>query len=161
MPETTRRPALIRRSTRLARILDNGYASLSCDRHNFVHLCRLPEQMNSNDRFGRRSQLCLYARRIYIACDRINIGKYRGRPDARNRLRRGDKCKWRCDYLIAGTNTAGVERQYKRIRSIGYADGVRRSQQSGYLRFELLDLRPENISAAVQCFLDAGHNFVL
>ena len=104
-PNISKRPdqlALVFREMGLGTILNHDQIMLSSDLENRVHICRIPEQMDSHNRSRFLCDVCLNAVRIEIVSIRQDIGKDRDTILIDNRQNRTEVCDWGRNNLIAG-----------------------------------------------------------
>ena len=72
---------------------------------NRVHVCRLPEKVDRNNRFGSLGQTLFKFRGVHRECVRVHIHKHRPGFAVSNRLGRGDKCVRNRNDFITFTNS--------------------------------------------------------
>src|SRR5687768_14716992 len=77
IPDRTSAPASVFRSMRLSRVFDHRYAMPARYLHDRIHVGRLPEEMNRNDRFRSRRNDRFEGPRIHRVVLRIDVDEHR------------------------------------------------------------------------------------
>src|SRR5688572_30891318 len=97
--------ALVLGAVRLTRILDHHQTVLSGDRHDWIHVRRLPEQVHGNDRFGPRCNRGLELLRIHREELGLDVDEHRLGARILDRSDGGDERERNRDHLVARSNT--------------------------------------------------------
>src|SRR4029077_12601865 len=115
---------LVLGAVRLGGIFNDKEAVRAREFQNRIHVRRLPEKVNRNDRFGSLRQTVLKFR--WIHCERVFVHIHKHWPSfaAINCLDRGEECVRNSDYFIALSNPKRQESEPKRVCAIAHTDGV-------------------------------------
>ena len=104
----------------------------------------MSEKMDGDNGFGPLRDGGFDFFRIDIEGVRTDIDENRFDADLRRDFGRGDEGKRRRDNFVAGGDAAGAQRQKKRVRAVGAADGRSQAVISGDFFFQLADIRPQD-----------------
>ena len=140
----------------LSGIFNNKESACPCKFQNRIHVRRLTEKVNRNDRFGSLRHALLQFRRVHRECVRIHIHKHGSSFAVSNGLGRRNKCIRDRDYFVAFTNSKRQESKPKRICPIANAYGIGRAAECSELLFELFDERPAGKRAALDHFANSA-----
>ena len=123
---------------------------------NRIHVRRLPEKVNRNDRFGPLRQALLKLRRIHRERVLVHINKYWSSFAVSNGLGGGDKRVWNRNHFIAFTNSKRQERKPKRVSAIAHGDRVGGAAECSELLFELFHEWSAGKGAALNDFTNSA-----
>src|SRR6266513_1043021 len=143
----------------LGRIFNDEKPVRACKFQDRIHVRRLPEKVNRNDRFGPLRQALLKLRRIHRERVLVYINKYWSSFAISNGLGGGDKRVWNRNHFIAFTNSKRQESKPKGIRAVAYGDCVGGSAGCSELFFKLFHERPTGKSAALDHFVNSKIEF--
>ena len=144
---------------RLSGIFDDEKSVGACKFQNRVHVRRLPEKVNRNNRFGSLGQTLLKFRGVHRECVWIHIHKYRASFAVSNRLGGGDKCVRNRNDFIAFTNSKRQESKPKGVGAIAHGDCVGGPTECSELFFELFHERSAGKGAALDHFANSSIEF--
>ena len=153
--------SLVLGTDRLTGVFDHDQIVLFRNLHDRVHIGRLAEEVHRDDRLRARRDLFRDLHRIDVVGHRVDIRKYRSRPDADDRAGRRKKGERRNDDLIAGADAFDHQRDDERIGTAGDADREIAGAIRSDLFFELLDLRAENEILRIGNLRNLLENFLL
>ena len=96
--------------------------------------------------------------RIHREAVGLDVDERRGRAGALDRSHRGDRGVGHGEDKVTGAQATAAQRQFDRVRPAGAADAIRDPDEGRESGLEGLDLRAEDILAAVENASDRGVN---
>ena len=121
-------PAFVLCAVSLSGILDDKEAVCARELQNRIHVRRLSEKVNRNDRFGSCRETPLQLGRVHRERGFVHVDERRPSFAIRNGLGCRDECVRDRDDFIAFSNPKRYEGEPKRVRAIAHADGVLRAE---------------------------------
>src|SRR5439155_1644969 len=151
--------ALVLGAVSLSGIFNDKESVCAREFQNRIHVRRLPEKVNRNDRFGSLRQTALKFRRVQRKCVLVHIHEHRLSSAIGNGLDRGEECVRNSDHFIALSNPKRQESKPKRVCAIAHTDGVFRTAVSCELLFESFHERPASKCGALDYLANGAIEF--
>ena len=134
---------------RLGRVFDDVEAARARNLKNRVHVRRLTEKMDGNDRLGPLRYGLFQTGRVHGVGAFININKHRLCAAIGNRLSSRHERAGNREHFVSRPDPQCEECQPKRLRAAPDADGMRAIAVRGEILFEPRDERPAGERSAV------------